>query len=175
MSQARPTVSMHELLGLLAHELRGQLDKLLPGRPDTADLAVKLTHECSAKIGGHRLPVKPSLGAEDLPGADYSYGVLFDVWAEILSSDAQMPEAGARVVAIHLLHVARDVLGAQYVPKDTSARRRARDEKLWDEFRGSFRDLGLKNGVSSERVRQVIVPRMRAERAARQGRLFDDD
>lgn len=172
---------LHELLGLLAYELRQALAELLPGQAATqlGGLAMSLTWECSNRIGGHRLPVAPAVAAADLPAVDVGYAVLYEAWSELLGADSGMPPQWVRVAVIRLLQIARDVLGSQYVPKCTTARQRAqrlaRDEALWNDFRGSFRAVGIAHGISSERARQVIIKRLRAERAERQRRLFDDE
>lgn len=170
-----------ELLGLLAYELRRALAALLRGRAD-ADLdrlALALAWECSNRIGGHRLPVAAGVAATDLPAADYGYAALSDAWADMLVAESGMPQQWVHVAVVRLLQIARDVLGSQYVPKGTASRLRAqrlaRDEAMWNDFRGSFREVGIAHGISSERARQVISQRLRAERAARQRNLFDDE
>lgn len=181
MTQEQRPVELPELLGLLAFELRGELEELLPdrGAEQLDALVVSLAQAASDRIGGHRLPVAPAVAAADLPAADFGYAVLAEAWSEQLGSDSGMPQQWVRVAVIRLLQIAREVLGSQYVPKCTVARQRAqrlaRDEAVWNDFRGSFRAVGIAHGISSERARQIIIKRLRAERAERQLRLFDDE
>ncbi|MCL4759731.1 MAG: hypothetical protein KJZ96_15460 [Rhodocyclaceae bacterium] len=166
-----------ELLGLLAYELSRELTALLPARSTDLvnKLALALTRSAAARIGGHRMPVAPSVPASELADADAGYAALADVWFKLLERDMNMPQQWVRVAVLRLLDTARVVVGGQYVPKGVICQRRERDEALWDEFRGNYRETGIAHGISAERVRQVIGARLRAERAARQGRLFDDD
>lgn len=171
MSDALP-----ELLGLLAHELRGPIAELFPDIDAEARdaLGLKLARECGARVGGHRLRVASEVSAVDLPGADVGYAVLSDAWGATVREVCDMPDAWQRVAVGQLLDTARAVIGGQYVPKGIDARR-DRDEALWNGFRGSFKEIGLQLGISEERARQIYSKRLAAERAARQPRLFADD
>ena len=47
----------------------------------------------------------------------------------------------------------------------------ARDRAMWDEFRGDYRAMAQKYGITEMRARQIIDAARREELARRQGRL----
>ncbi len=164
------TAALPDLLGLLAHDLARALGGLVPAMDAQVrdQLALDLTHECRSRVGGHRLVSAPHFTAEELRG-DPAYGLLYDAWLAMLIGKTGLPEGWATVATLRLLDTLRQVAGGHYLPKG----RQDRDmEKMYREFRGSFRETGLRYRLSAERVRQLLVPYIEAERAARQRDLF---
>ncbi len=176
MTQAQRAEELPELLGLLAFELRRELEALLPDRgAERLDaLAIDLAQAASDRIGGQRPPIAPHVAAADLPAADAAYAVLADVWCPQLASVAGMPTEWLRVAVSRLLDIARGVLGGQYIPKWRAARTAALAESLWERFRGDIRAVAIEHNISGTRARQLLAARLAAERDKRQGKLFDD-
>lgn len=168
--------SLPELLGLLAYELEATLARLLPAWPaaELEQFALELTQVCRVTIGGHRLLAAPHLSASELR-ADAAYGVLHDAWRPLVLTRASMPAAWADVAVLHLIDTLRRVAGGAYLPKSRYSLTEPDVAEMFRSFRGSFRDTGLRYGLSAERVRQLLVPLIKADRASRQPDLFGED
>ena len=58
-----------------------------------------------------------------------------------------------------------------YLAKNPGFDLGARDRAMWDEFRGDYRAMAQKYGITEMRARQIIDAARREELARRQGRL----
>ena len=81
-------------------------------------------------------------------------------------------QAWARQVQVQLRHVSDRLGGFNfYLAKNPGFDMDARDRAMWDEFRGDYRAMAQKYGITEMRARQIIDAARREELARRQGRL----
>ena len=81
-------------------------------------------------------------------------------------------QAWARQVQGQLRHVSDRLGGFNfYLAKNPGFDMDARDRAMWDEFRGDYRAMAQKYGITEMRARQLIDAARREELARRQGRL----
>jgi Mor family transcriptional regulator len=73
-------------------------------------------------------------------------------------------------------HVRKNIGGvATYIPRGLSYELSLRDRQIWSEFKGdNHAELARKYDMTEMRVRQIIDRAARADRAARQHKLFPD-
>ena len=81
-------------------------------------------------------------------------------------------EAWAQQVLSQLRHVSDQMGGFNfYLAKNAGFGLDERDRRMWEEFRGDYRAMAKKYGITEMRARQVIETARREEMASRQGRL----
>lgn len=81
-------------------------------------------------------------------------------------------QAWAHLVVRQLRHVSANLGGFPlYLAKNMAFELDARDRRMWQEFRGDYRAMAVKYGISEMRARQIIDAARRDEQARRQGRL----
>lgn len=81
-------------------------------------------------------------------------------------------QAWAQQVQTQLRHVSDRLGGFNiYLAKNMAFELDERDRSMWDEFRGDYRAMARKHGISEMRARQIIDAARRDELARRQGRL----
>lgn len=164
-----------ELLGTLAASLDEALGELLADMAahERGDFALQLAEICRGTIRGARVPAVPRVSAMELRTADRTYELMDAAWGKHLeAARPSMPEGWHVVAVAQLLNVLREVLGGFTVPVGRSLLKN-RNERMYQQFKGDFQEVGLAFGVCSERARQIIVAKLKADRAARQKGLFD--
>lgn len=81
-------------------------------------------------------------------------------------------QAWADLVLVQLRHISDRMGGFSfYLAKNLGLGLSARDQAMWDEFRGDYRAMAQKYGITEMRARQIIDAARREELARRQGRL----
>lgn len=170
----RQATDVPELHEVLAYEFGKELAKLLPTmlEGERKQLELKLIDQCRLRAGGNRLPSARSIAADDLASSDPAYDALQEALLLTMSACSSVPPALLRIAVIRLLDVVRNTLGGLYFPKGRSTLT-IRDEAMWRAYRGNCRATAIQFSLSSERVRQLMVRRLRTEIDARQGDLFD--
>ena len=97
-----------------------------------------------------------------------------DAAAQTLRTVAGLDAEQADYLGYHIMRaIAEHAGGAQvYIPKADSIERCARDEAIWQAFRGdNHRELARRYGVTEIHVYRIIRRMREVERARRQGRL----
>lgn len=90
-------------------------------------------------------------------------------WAEQLDAWAQLVMRQMRHISAHLGGF------PLYLAKNIAFELDERDRQMWQEFRGDYRAMAVKHGISEMRARQIIDAARRDELARRQGRLALDE
>jgi Mor family transcriptional regulator len=121
------------------------------------------------------MPEQPSLFLDD------SYPeVLADIARTVherLMARARLAHQEAAEIALDVAeHVRKNIGGvATYIPRGLSYELSLRDRQMWSEFKGdNHAELARKYDMTEMRVRQIIAQAARADRAARQHKLFPD-
>jgi Mor family transcriptional regulator len=121
------------------------------------------------------MPEQPSLFLDE------SYPeVLADIARTVherLMARARLAHQEAAEIALDVAeHVRKNIGGvATYIPRGLSYELSLRDRQIWSEFKGdNHAELARKYDMTEMRVRQIIDRAARADRAARQQKLFAD-
>lgn len=161
-------------IDLLAAALRTSLMAVpSAARPtgDAAALIVDVLLEAGKRAWIGRVPRVPHATAAELPEADPVYRTLYNAWVVALPGYLAVRDAEIHVIVCSLLHVVRETVGGEYVTvgrQDTALR----DERIYRDFRGDYRSLAIREGLTETRVRQIVNERHKHEVSSRQGSLF---
>ena len=171
-----PGTQLPDLLETLAHELGRALSRCMPDMKSGDALALADTLiEAGSGAWGQRFFSLPKTPGHELHRVDVVYEQLYTAWQPVLTA-AGMSHYQAEATTANLLHIARRLLGGHYVPKNNAsqvARTRAeRDQKIYADFNGNYRDVAVKYGLSETQVRSIVNRQLIAERRSRQRDLF---
>ncbi len=166
--------ALPDLLVTLAWELRRKVAKLVPELAGSAlDGLIGDMMSCAHGAWGNEVPVASHVSdITHLPDADPVYRLLYDSWDAVLGARVERPQAWRHIAVCQLLDVARGIVGGFYVPKG-SPQRALRDQLMYDSFRGSYREIAIKHGLTDRRARQIIDRMRQQAQKNRQLDLFD--